>query len=53
MTGNKLLSAFSYWSVVFAPIFFSIIVWIVGDSETKAQGKRVLWTRIIPSITTY
>lgn len=53
MNGNKLLSAFSYWSVLFAPIFFPVIVWIFGDSETKNHAKNALWTHIIPSITTF
>lgn len=41
MNGNKLLSAFSYWSIFFAPLLFPIIVWIFGDSETKAHAKKL------------
>ncbi|MBO1581950.1 DUF4870 domain-containing protein [Bacillus sp. XF8] len=53
MNGNKLLSAFSYWSVFFAPILFPIIVWIIGEDETKSHAKRALWTHIIPSIAAF
>ncbi|MGU9545724.1 DUF4870 domain-containing protein [Bacillus cereus] len=53
MNGNKILAAFSYFSVLFAPILFPIIVWIVGDAETKPHAKRALWTHIIPSIATF
>lgn len=51
MNGNKLLSAFSYWSVLFAPILFPIMVWIVGEPDTKSHAKRALWTHILPTIT--
>ncbi|HDX9580480.1 DUF4870 domain-containing protein [Bacillus cytotoxicus] len=50
MNGNKILSALSYFSVLFAPILFPVIVWIVGDSETKSHAKRALWTHVLPSI---
>lgn len=50
MNGNKILSALSYFSVLFAPILFPIIVWIVGDYETRTHAKRALWTHILPSI---
>ncbi|AIY77478.1 DUF4870 domain-containing protein [Bacillus anthracis] len=53
MNGNKILAALSYFSVLFAPILFPIIVWIVGDAETKPHAKRALWTHIIPSIATF
>ncbi|ENQ3108128.1 protein of unknown function [Bacillus sp. 491mf] len=50
MNGNKILSALSYFSVLFAPILFPVIVWIVGDYETRGHAKRALWTHILPSI---
>ncbi|HDR4605087.1 MULTISPECIES: DUF4870 domain-containing protein [Bacillus cereus group] len=50
MNGNKLLSAFSYWSVLFAPILFPVIIWLLGNDETKNHAKRALWTHIIPTI---
>ncbi|MFE6139470.1 DUF4870 domain-containing protein [Bacillus sp. NPDC057893] len=53
MNGNRLLAAFSYWSVLFAPILFPIIVLIIGEPETKKHAKRALWTHIIPSIATF
>ncbi|GAC43323.1 DUF4870 domain-containing protein [Paenibacillus popilliae] len=51
MNGNKLASALCYWSVLFAPILFPIIVWIVGAPDTKTHAKRALWTHILPTIT--
>ncbi len=48
MNGNKILAALSYSSVLFAPILFPIIVWIVGDAETKPHAKRALWTTHYP-----
>ncbi|EEM03029.1 DUF4870 domain-containing protein [Bacillus pseudomycoides] len=53
MNGNKVLSSFSYWSVLFAPVLFPLIVWILGDHETKGHAKRALWTHLIPGITTF
>ncbi|NIL33948.1 hypothetical protein [Bacillus thuringiensis] len=50
MNGNKILAALSYFSVLFAPILFPMIV---GDAETKPHAKRALWTHIIPSIATF
>ncbi|PEA53709.1 hypothetical protein CON64_16770 [Bacillus pseudomycoides] len=53
MNGNKILSALSYFSVLFAPILFPLIVWIVGDYETRSHAKRALWTHILPGIATF
>ncbi|MDC2865678.1 MULTISPECIES: DUF4870 domain-containing protein [unclassified Bacillus (in: firmicutes)] len=52
MNGNKILAALSYFSVLFAPILFPVIVWIVGDYETRSHAKRALWTHLIPGIST-
>ncbi|PGB02018.1 DUF4870 domain-containing protein [Bacillus toyonensis] len=51
MNGDKILAALSYWSVLFTPILFPIIVWIMGNTETQTHAKQALWTHIIPSIT--
>ncbi|MGR5984647.1 DUF4870 domain-containing protein [Bacillus cytotoxicus] len=53
MNGNKILVALSYWSVFFAPIIFPIIIWIIGENETKIHAKKALWTHIIPGITAF
>ncbi|MCY9530295.1 DUF4870 domain-containing protein [Paenibacillus alvei] len=50
MKENKVISALSYWSVLFAPILFPVLAWIVGDSVTRSHAKRALWTHLIPSI---
>ncbi|EMA6342293.1 DUF4870 domain-containing protein [Bacillus cytotoxicus] len=53
MNGNKILAALSYWSVFFAPILFPIIIWIIGENETKIHAKKALWTHIIPGIAAF
>ncbi|AKR07980.1 DUF4870 domain-containing protein [Bacillus cereus] len=53
MNGNKLVAAFSYWSILFAPILFPIIVWIFGGAETKKHAQKALWTHIVPTIVAF
>ncbi|CEI82794.1 DUF4870 domain-containing protein [Oceanobacillus oncorhynchi] len=52
MEGNKLLSSLCYFSIFFAPFLFPILVWILGDEETKGHAKKALWTHLIPIIAT-
>ncbi|WP_077603971.1 DUF4870 domain-containing protein [Oceanobacillus sojae] len=52
MEGNKLLSSLCYFSIFFAPFLFPIVVWILGDEETKVNAKKALWTHLIPIIAT-
>ncbi|MFD1066557.1 DUF4870 domain-containing protein [Oceanobacillus locisalsi] len=52
MEGNKLLSSLCYFSIFFAPFLFPILVWILGDEETKAHAKKALWTHLIPILAT-
>ena len=52
MEGNKLLSSLCYFSIFFAPFLFPIVVWILGDEETKVHAKKALWTHLIPIIAT-
>lgn len=52
MESNKLLASLCYFSIFFAPLLFPIIVWIIGNEETKPHAKKALWTHIIPTIAT-
>lgn len=45
MNGNKILAALSYFSVLFAPILFPIIVWIVGMLK-QSHMQNVLYGHI-------
>lgn len=55
MNDHRLLRALSYISVLFAPIIFPLIVWMVSDagSETQADAKNALLLHIIPGIVAF
>lgn len=51
MENNKILSALSYFSVLFAPFILPIIVFFVSqDKEVKHHAKRSLISHLIPFI---
>ncbi|GGA46276.1 DUF4870 domain-containing protein [Psychrobacillus lasiicapitis] len=51
MVNNKMLSALSYFSVLFAPFIVPIIVFFVSqDKEVKYHAKKSLFSHIIPVI---
>ncbi|MCH4170784.1 MAG: DUF4870 domain-containing protein [Lactobacillus sp.] len=52
MNEHKILRGLSYISVIFAPIIFPLIVWLVSDagSATRDTAKHALWLHIIPTI---
>ncbi|QFG00220.1 DUF4870 domain-containing protein [Psychrobacillus glaciei] len=51
MENNKLLSALSYFSVLFAPLILPIIVFfITHDTKVKQHAKRSLISHLIPII---
>jgi uncharacterized Tic20 family protein len=53
MNTNKLINGFSYVSILFAPILFPLIVWIVGDEkQVTFHAKRALWLHVIPIVLT-
>lgn len=51
METNKILSALCYFSIFFAPIILPIVVWIVGDEESKRHAQKAFWSHIIPVLT--
>ncbi|MDI2587093.1 DUF4870 domain-containing protein [Psychrobacillus sp. NEAU-3TGS] len=51
MVNNKMLSALSYFSVLFAPFIVPIIVFFVSqDKEVKHHAKKSLLSHIIPVV---
>ncbi|KQL32448.1 DUF4870 domain-containing protein [Psychrobacillus sp. FJAT-21963] len=49
MENNRILSALSYFSVLFAPFILPIIVFFVSqDTEVKHHAKRSLISHLIP-----
>lgn len=51
MDTNKVLSALSYFSILFAGIIFPIIVYFVSDDlKVKAHAKKALYSHLIPLI---
>ncbi|WP_122645045.1 DUF4870 domain-containing protein [Enterococcus mediterraneensis] len=52
MTENKILSALSYISIIFAPFIFPLIVWFLtpSGSETKYHAGRALKLHLLPVV---
>jgi hypothetical protein len=51
METNKLLSALSYFSVLFAGILFPLVVYFVSDNSTvKSHAKKALLSHLVPLI---
>lgn len=52
MENNKIISALSYFSVLFFGVIFPIIVYfVVEDEEVKRHAKRAFFSHIVPLIT--
>ena len=49
---NKIVNGFSYLSILFLPIIFPIIVWLLaGDrKEMRYHAVHALWLHVIPVI---
>jgi hypothetical protein len=51
METNKVLSALSYFSVLFAGILFPLVVYFVSDdAKTKTHAKKAFLSHLIPLI---
>ncbi|GGE83547.1 DUF4870 domain-containing protein [Priestia taiwanensis] len=50
MKGNAILSSLCYFSILFAPFIFPIIVYFVAEPEVKVHAKKALWTHLVPYI---
>lgn len=55
MQKTKLLSALSYFSIIFAPFIFPIIVWFVCADEPiiRKHAKRAFLLHLLPIILTF
>jgi formate-dependent nitrite reductase membrane component NrfD len=52
METNKVLSALSYFSILFAGFLFPLVVFlVVQDPSTKEHAKKALFSHLIPIIT--
>lgn len=48
---KRIIGALSYLSILFLPVIFPLIVWIVAGSDNpwvKRQAKLAFWTQIFP-----
>lgn len=53
MSSNKLVSGLCYLSILFAPILFPLIVWIVStEEEVTSNAKKALWLHVLPFLLT-
>ncbi|ERL66020.1 DUF4870 domain-containing protein [Schleiferilactobacillus shenzhenensis] len=54
MEEHKIVNGLSYLSIIFAPILFPLIVWVVADngSDMVATAKRALLLHLIPTALT-
>ncbi|WP_137597561.1 DUF4870 domain-containing protein [Paucilactobacillus kaifaensis] len=49
---NKIINGLSYLSILFLPVIFPLIVWIVGGNQAdiRHHASRAFWTQLIPAI---
>lgn len=54
MSSTKLVSGLCYLSILFAPILFPLIVWIVStEEEVTSNAKNALWLHVLPFVLTF
>ena len=51
-TTSRVLSGLAYLSILFLPVIFPLIIWIVDrqDSYVKHHAKAAFWSQIFPAI---
>ena len=51
-TRNKIINGLSYLSILFLPVIFPLIVWIVAgkQADIRHHAVRAFWTQLIPVI---
>ncbi|KIS03652.1 hypothetical protein [Paucilactobacillus wasatchensis] len=49
---NKIINGLSYLSILFLPVIFPLIVWIIGgrQADIRHHAIRAFWTQLIPAI---
>lgn len=51
-TADRVVACLSYLSILFLPVVFPLIVWIVGhdNNEIAHHAKRAFWSQLFPAI---
>lgn len=51
-TANRIIAALSYVSVIFMPVIFPLIVWVIGAANpyVSRNAKRAFWSQLIPAL---
>lgn len=52
MTQNRVINALSYLSILFLPVLFPLIVWLLTSSNPEAHraAGRAFWLHLLPTI---
>ncbi|MDY0395825.1 DUF4870 domain-containing protein [Virgibacillus halophilus] len=48
MKADKILSSLCYFSVLFAPFLFPIIMYILASGDVRSHAGKALWTHLVP-----
>ncbi|WP_251517585.1 MULTISPECIES: DUF4870 domain-containing protein [Staphylococcus] len=44
---DNVLSALSYFSILFAPVIFPLLVWIISKKQSAQHGKQAFFNQIV------
>jgi len=53
MKTDKLLSSLCYFSVIFAPFLFPVIVFFLSSGEVRSHAGKSLWVHIAPYLSVF
>lgn len=53
MKADKLLSSLCYFSVLFAPFLFPIIIYILASGDVRHHAGKSLWTHLVPYLSAF
>lgn len=51
-TANRIIASLAYLSIIFMPVIFPLIVWIIGSTNifVRRNAKRAFWSQLIPAL---
>lgn len=51
-TANRIIAALAYVGIIFLPVVFPLIVWIIGATNpfVKRHAKRAFWSQLVPAL---
>lgn len=51
-TANRIIAVLAYVSIIFMPVVFPLIVWIIGSTNpfVRHHAKRAFWSQLIPAL---